>query len=500
MGVAAPNPDGTIGFGLNIVSPSGLPVPVQARITIATLSGTWSDSAGHSGTFAFGGSGGGTPRPGPPPSSTGDITGVAVGAGLTGGGPSGDVAIGVDTTVIQNRVTTACPAGQALRSIGQNGTAVCAPTGIGDITGVAAGPGLVGGALSGDAILTVDFAGSGGATTVARSDHHHGLASGNTAVGHSALAANTDGYQNTGVGDLALAANLTGTTNTAIGHEALAANTSGHGSTAVGGMALWRNTDGPFNTAIGIGALRDNVLGRNNTAIGAYALQYNQYGNFNVAVGTGAATRMRGYNNTAVGTSALAWLSTGQHNIAIGSDAGDIVDTGWWNIYIQASAASGAEANTLRIGSQINRAFIGGIRGITTQYNNAVPVVIDQNGQLGTVSSSRRTKDHIEDLGEVSRGIFDLRPVQFTYKQPFADGATPVQYGLIAEEVEQVMPALVAYGADGTPETIKYHVLPTLLLAEVQRLERERAALTSEVRELRAMVERLLGERTAVRH
>ncbi len=106
------------------------------------------------------------------------------------------------------------------------------------------------------------------------------------------------------------------------------------------------------------------------------------------------------------------------------------------------------------------------------------------------MSSSRRTKDHIEDLGAVSRRIFNLRPVQFTYQQPFADGSTPIQYGLIAEEVEQVMPALVAYGADGTPETVKYHVLPTLLLAELQRLEREREALAMEVKELRAMIER----------
>jgi len=36
VGVAAPNPDGTIGFGLNIVSPSGQPIPVQARISIST--------------------------------------------------------------------------------------------------------------------------------------------------------------------------------------------------------------------------------------------------------------------------------------------------------------------------------------------------------------------------------------------------------------------------------------------------------------------------------
>jgi hypothetical protein len=59
------------------------------------------------------------------------------------------------------------------------------------------------------------------------------------------------------------------------------------------------------------------------------------------------------------------------------------------------------------------------------------------------------------------------------------------------------MPELVARGADGQIETVKYHILPTLLLAEVQRLEREAAArqraheydiaaLRAEIAELRA--------------
>jgi prefoldin subunit 5 len=40
---------------------------------------------------------------------------------------------------------------------------------------------------------------------------------------------------------------------------------------------------------------------------------------------------------------------------------------------------------------------------------------------------------------------------------------------------------------------VKYHVLPTLLLAEVQRLERERAALAREIAGLRAAIDELRG-------
>ena len=66
MGLATPNPDGTIGLGLNIVTaPGGRGVQVDARITLPSGSGPWADSAGNAGTFAFGASTGGSPRPVP---------------------------------------------------------------------------------------------------------------------------------------------------------------------------------------------------------------------------------------------------------------------------------------------------------------------------------------------------------------------------------------------------------------------------------------------------
>ena len=47
-GLAFQNPNGSIGFGLTIVTaPGGTPIHVDATISIATLSGTWRDSAGN---------------------------------------------------------------------------------------------------------------------------------------------------------------------------------------------------------------------------------------------------------------------------------------------------------------------------------------------------------------------------------------------------------------------------------------------------------------------
>jgi trimeric autotransporter adhesin len=124
--------------------------------------------------------------------------------------------------------------------------------------------------------------------------------------------------------------------------------------------------------------------------------------------------------------------------------------------------------------------------------------VIDSNGQLGTVNSSQRYKEDIQDMGEASRGLLQLRPVTFRYKQPFADGSKPVQYGLIAEEVAEVYPELVAHSADGEIESVKYQVLESLMLNELQRQERviqeqqrEIAALKSQLNAISAVMSKL---------
>ena len=68
-------------------------------------------------------------------------------------------------------------------------------------------------------------------------------------------------------------------------------------------------------------------------------------------------------------------------------------------------------------------------------------------------------------MGSVSRDLYKLRPAKFNLK-----GDSNESYGLIAEDVEQVMPYLVSYDKEGLPATVKYHELPSLLLNEIQRL------------------------------
>ena len=173
------------------------------------------------------------------------------------------------------------------------------------------------------------------------------------------------------------------------------------------------------------------------------------------------------------GDAALSSNTTGSNNLGLGWDAGGYLTSGSNNICI-GNVGEAGDSSTTRIGTAggQTRAFVAGIRGATTAINDAIPILIDSTGQLGTVSSSREVKQDIAALGAVSERLLGLRPVSFRYKEHAARGDTTPQFGLIAEEVAEVFPELVVYDARGRPETVKYHLLVPLLLNELQRLER----------------------------
>jgi hypothetical protein len=220
-----------------------------------------------------------------------------------------------------------------------------------------------------------------------------------------------------------------------------------------------------------------------------YAMENLPGGNSNSAIGVNAFMSV---SNRACGYLALLANSTGNNNIAIGFNAAfDVSDSNSNNIQI-GNVGSLNDNGAIRTGTQGTNptnqtsCFAAGIRGVTTGNNDAIPVVIDSNGQLGTVSSSRRFKEDIHDMDTVSSGLMHLRPVTFRYQKPFADGSKPIQYGLIAEEVADVYPDLVAHSADGQIETVKYQVLDSMLLNELQKEHKQVQEQAETIRVLEA--------------
>jgi len=318
----------------------------------------------------------------------------------------------------------------------------------------------------------------------------------NTATGDEALDSITTGSQNTATGSHALFSNTSGFANIATGWRALFSNTTGGNNVATGWRALFFNTTGGNNVATGTFALLGNRIGNANTAVGDVTLINNTTGNGNTATGTSALlNNTTGSNNTATGGAALYNNVTGTENTAIGTGAGfNITGNNNTDIGYEVMGAQG-ESNTIRLGNaNNNRTFIAGIAGVTTGGVGAA-VLVDANGQLGTVSSSRRFKDDIKDMDEASSDLMKLRPVTFRYKQAQEDGAHPLQYGLVAEEVAEVNPGLVQFDKEGQPQTVLYHVLPTLLLNEVQKehqkIEDQQKLIQSQQEQLKAQDERL---------
>jgi|GEM_PF-1386296 len=346
----------------------------------------------------------------------------------------------------------------------------------------------------------------------------------NIAIGHNALTATTLGQTNIAIGSNALVDNTQGVENIAIGGSTLADNINGFQNIAIGTAALAFLTTGFLNTCVGhnagngygtsesnniiigdsggvtgesntirisslVGTANSNIfIGQNNpgaaitvasavnnVCVGRSSLLQLTTGVANTHIGTVAGSAITtGSSNTSIGNNSLSALTTGQFNVALGQGSGTSYTTSESSNIVIGNIGAVGESNTIRVGGatgtgagQQNRFFAYGVRGITTGVNDAIAVLIDSAGQLGTVSSSMRYKDNIHDMFDYSSDIYNLRPVVFNFK-----GQDKISYGLIAEEVEDVIPNLVVYNDDKEPETVKYLDLIPMLLNEIQKLSK----------------------------
>jgi trimeric autotransporter adhesin len=284
-------------------------------------------------------------------------------------------------------------------------------------------------------------------------DPSNGYGVNNTAIGAAALLFNTTGYDNTAVGTQALFSNTEGASNTATGYRALVSNTTGSQNMATGQLALFGNTIGTENTASGYRALFSNMEGSRNAANGSRALESNSTGSGNTALGSQAmSATTSGSFNTAVGDSALSQNATGSGNTVLGYQAGIGIHTADNVIAIRASAEDVS-----------NSCYIGQIFGATSAGGTAV--FINGVGKLGTTTSSRRFKEDIKPMDKASEALFALKPVSFHYKKEI-DPAGTAQFGLVAEEVEQVNPDLVVRDTQGKTYSVRYDQVNAMLLNE----------------------------------
>ncbi len=308
---------------------------------------------------------------------------------------------------------------------------------------------------------------------------------------HNNIALGLDSLQNSGSAN----------SNVAIGTAALGNATGANTNVAIGNLAMQFSTGSSTNVAIGANALQYATNVTTNIAIGQFAMQNSTGATTNVAIGQFAMQNSTGINNVAIGTNALRHNLTGSNNLAIGpSGAGSAFTAGESNNIDIGNAGIAGDQSIIRIGTQGSHTgcFVAGI--FTGPSTGGTPVYINSSGQLGTTPSSTRYKKDIVDLDSQHDQMLKLRPVSFHYKN---DAQHHKQFGLIAEEVNEIYPEIVVRDEAGEIYSVNYMALIPLLLKQIQELEMQVqsqghelgriASLEEHVAELHSAVAKLLA-------
>ena len=329
----------------------------------------------------------------------------------------------------------------------------------------------------------------------------------NTAIGNSALTANTSGICNVAIGSSSLSANTTGQDNTAIGHRALRLNTTANNNVAIGPFALDANTTGACNISIGNGSLVANTTASDNIAVGHNALLCNTTGCQNTAIGSlSLDANTTGICNIAIGQCALTSNTTAEGNVAIGHSAMLCNLTGFKSVAIGRNALknincqehTGVGDNVLFTATtgNSNAGFgRGSLENVTTGSNNsafgtnsgsdALASLTTENSHIvmgntshtcarikiaWTVVSDARDKTCIDVVPHGLCFVNQLNPISYFYKKSrernYPTGRK--RYGFKAQDILPLEQGDAVVISDDEPENLKYNessLIPILVNA-----------------------------------
>ena len=252
---------------------------------------------------------------------------------------------------------------------------------------------------------------------------------------------------------------------------------------------LWVKTgsgerNDPANVVIGYRA--GAGAERNNTIVGSLALSTTRGGADNTVVGANSLKRHQGRHrdrrdrNSTLGSGTLEALVTGSNNIAIGYKAGSNVETGSGNIYIGAYAGptkkTRGENNKLYISNSKEQTLVSGDFG-----KRDIKFHATLNAEALTQSSDARLKKDIDPINLGLEAILQLEGK--TYKWSDTSRSQQTHIGLIAQEVEKVIPELVTEDENGF-KAIAYAKLTTILIEAIKEQQTRITELENQNRAL----------------
>jgi len=320
----------------------------------------------------------------------------------------------------------------------------------------------------------------------------------NFAVGGSAMAANTTGVQNAASGYFALTTQTTGNYNAAFGAYALTSNTTAANNTASGYAALYSNTTGASNVGIGFSSLFSNTTASNNTAVGYQAGYTNVTGTANVYIGQQTGFNATGIQNTFVGQSAGYYITSGAKNTILGQYTGNqggldirtasnyiVLSDGDGNprLISNGSGLWGLGCNPGAIGGDLD--VIANQNGIGIGYSSSVyrRLVPQSSNVLSFISASNtatlsaagawtnasdaRLKKNITDIK------YGLNTVVATQPRSYERNDVEGQFiGFIAQELKEQIPEVV-FGSEDEQYTVDYGSLVAVAFKAIQELKAE---------------------------
>jgi hypothetical protein len=304
----------------------------------------------------------------------------------------------------------------------------------------------------------------------------------NTFVGKDAGTYST-GHQNTFLGHSAGIASTTGDYNTFVGWNAGYIN-DGSNNTFVGSSSGYSNTDGRWNTFLGYNSGYHNTNGEGNTFIGQNAGEKNDEGDDNTFVGNYSGNlNTAGINNTFLGRAAGFLNVSGSGNVFLGYHAG-YKETTSNKLYID-NCFTGY---TFPTGGNCTQPLIYG------EFDNRV-VRIDGILELVSIAtpSDIRYKKEIHPLESSLEKVTKLQGVTYEWDVDKVNGAGYIegkQIGLIAQEVEKVLPELVHKDSKGY-KTLSYDKLGPVLVEAVKEQQREIRKQAATISEQKAVIAEL---------
>jgi hypothetical protein len=332
----------------------------------------------------------------------------------------------------------------------------------------------------------------------------------NAFMGYKAGYANTTGYYNVFLGYYAGTSNTTGWGNTFVGPSAGYYNTTGNVNTFVGNSAGFNNTGG-LNTFIGYSAGLANTSGQRNTFLGYYAGSAVTTGVSNVAVGTqaGSSVDINSYN-TFIGD-VSGRFNTGYYNTFLGYGSGYNCQ-GYGNVLIGYNVGQQLAANNkLVIENSINitSPLIGGdfnvnrvgINRMPTTYTLEVGGTIWANGSAivagSTTWSDVRYKTDIVPVTGALDKVIRMQGVKYNWRYsefPQLNFPEGEQIGVIAQDIEKIVPQVVYTDPDGY-KSVSYEKLVPVLIEAIKEQQDLIKSQQDQIDELKTFVNHLSSDK-----